>query len=250
MPRILIAEDNPLSLRFLLEAMAQLGIDADGVADGAAALTQANRQLYDLLLLDNRMPKISGPDVLKYLRASGVHTPAIATSAEVTPALRADLLAAGFAQVLEKPLSLATLENALRPYFARTSTQPMPPDIGNVPTTDITKFGPLLDDAAALPGVGGDKTILHALRQLLIDELAAIPGELARLGQSRDHEPWRERLHRLQASAGFCGACALAVACTKLRALIDASGDLTESSIEELRQTVAATLVALRGLSH
>ncbi|QBB70562.1 response regulator [Pseudolysobacter antarcticus] len=250
MSRILIADDNPLSLQFLLEAMTQLGIDADGADDGAAALTQANRQRYDLLLLDNRMPKLSGPDVLKHLRTIGISTPAIATSAEVTPALRADLLATGFAQVLEKPLSLATLENALRPYFAMTLIKPISPETSHIPTTDITKFGPLLDDAAALPGVGGDRIILHALRQLLVDELAAIPDEFARLDKSRDHAALRERLHRLQASAGFCGASVLAAACTKLRRLIDAPGNSTESHIEELRQTAAATLVALRDLSR
>lgn len=249
MSRILIADDNPLSLRFLLEAMAQLGIEADGVEDGAAALGRTSQQIYDLLLLDNRMPKLSGPEVLQHLRAAGITTPAIATSAEVTLSLRVDLLAAGFAQVLEKPLSLTTLENALRPYFAIASMPPAPPNIGNMPTADMTQFGRLLDDAAALPGVGGDKTILHALRKLLIDELAAIPDEFARLTQSRGDGALRERLHRLQASAGFCGASALAAACTKLRAFIDAPGDSAENSIEELRQTAAATLVALRGLS-
>ncbi len=250
MPRILIADDNPLSLRFLLEAMTQLGIEADGVEDGAAALEHATRQIHALLLLDNRMPKLSGPEVLKRLRAAGISTPAIATSAEVTPALRTDLLAAGFAQVLEKPLSLETLENALRPYFAITSTQPTRSDVGNIPTADITKFGPLLDDAAALPGVGGDATILHALRKLLIDELAAIPDEFARLSQSRDGDALRERLHRLQASAGFCGASALVAACIRLRTLIDTTGDVAQDSTVELRQIASATLVALRGLSR
>ncbi len=246
MSRILIADDSPLSLQFLLNAMAQLGIEADGVEDGAAALRRATQQIYDLLLLDNRMPKLSGPDVLKHARARGISTPAIATSAEVTPALRADLLAAGFAQVLEKPLSLATLENALRPYFSIASMHAVaPPYIDNTPTTDTTSFGPLLDDAAALPGVGGDSTILYALRTLLIDELAAIPEEFSRLSQSRDDDALRERLHRLQASAGFCGASALAAACTRLRTAIDRDNFTYENAFVQLVDMAAATTTAL-----
>lgn len=241
MPRILIADDNPLSLRFLLEALAQLGIAADGAGDGMDAVMQTAQQHYELLLLDYRMPKLNGPETLQRIRSANVTTPAIATSAEITPIQRAELLTCGFVQVLEKPLTLVALENAIRPYFPLLETY------ANAKEKNLTVVtADLLDDAAALPRIGGDSGILRVLRNLFVDELIMLPAEFERLRQSRDHNALHERLHRLQASAGICGASALASACSAMRNCIDIANVTMESSLDEVQRIAAATLAALR----
>ncbi|MFA7321652.1 MAG: response regulator, partial [Dokdonella sp.] len=60
MGKILVADDNPLSLDFFCEAIALAGHAAIAVADGSAALAAAREQHFDLLVLDARMPGLNG----------------------------------------------------------------------------------------------------------------------------------------------------------------------------------------------
>ncbi|MBO9663472.1 response regulator [Dokdonella sp.] len=205
MPRVLVADDNPLSLHFFAEALRTLGCVAEMATDGADALRRANASRFEVLLLDARMPGLDGAEVLARLRAgAGLsrRAVAIATTAAAEARIDADLLAAGFVDVLHKPLTVAELRAAL----ARHSIEPAPPDPA-----------PALDDARALAAAGGDATIVSALRGLLAAELDALPSEMAAIAAARDADALRQRLHKLDASAGFCGAPALGEASASLR---------------------------------
>lgn len=207
-PRVLVADDNPPSLRFLEAALHDVGCLPLAVADGVAACEAAAAATFDLLLLDARMPRLGGADALARIRGGGgpsCTAVAIATTAAPEAEVRAALLAAGFAEVLHKPLGLAQLRTAL---------------VRHLPTQGQADE---LDDARALAAAGGDRAIVDALRGLLAGELDALPAEIAALSARRDADGLRDRLHRLDASAGFCGMPALAVASAHLRAALAAS---------------------------
>jgi CheY-like chemotaxis protein len=208
MQRVLIADDDPVSLRFLAAAVSELGGDVVAVADGAAALTAAQAQPFDLMLLDRRMPGLGGAELLSALRAHGNVVPAIATSAEIDAPITAQLRHAGFVDIVEKPATLATLERVLGSYLQFSATPPA------IATAEAAT--PLLNDGAALSAIGGDASALHALRGLLAQELAEILSQSASIDPCTHAVAWRERLHRLRASCGFCGAPAMAQAAIRL----------------------------------
>ncbi len=217
MQAILIADDNPLSLRFLGDALSQEDRDCVCVADGAAAASAASDRHFDLLLFDARMPRMDGIEALHAIRAGDGESqasPALATSAGTDSRRRADLLDAGFLEVLPKPISVAALRAAVAKYLD-------PDHISVPPVTEssATQEG-LLDDATALAAVGGDRMILTALRELLIGELDTLPAEVADWSKHLDEHALRDRLHRLEASAGFCGTPDLRAAIAKLRAAL------------------------------
>ncbi|MET0225886.1 MAG: response regulator [Dokdonella sp.] len=208
--RVLIADDNPLTLRFFVEALALLGIDAIGVSDGRNAIERARESAFDLLLFDVRMPGIGGATALAQIRSQAgpcLDAVALATSADADAATHAALLAAGFVEVLAKPIGLETLREAL----AR-----------NLPAAIDFDRAPL-DDRQALSAAGGDASIVAALRSLFAAELDTLPTEIAAYAQRQDTNALRERLHRLDASAGFCGATALRRAASVLRAALEES---------------------------
>jgi HPt (histidine-containing phosphotransfer) domain-containing protein len=62
---------------------------------------------------------------------------------------------------------------------------------------------------------------MTALRDLFARELEALPAEIAAIAARRDKVAMRDRLHRLDASAGFCGAPAVVRAAAMLRQLLD-----------------------------
>ena len=68
--KVLLVDDSKF-LRIANErALSRAGYDVSTAADGEEALTLANDKLPDIILLDMLLPKISGPDVLKALKAN------------------------------------------------------------------------------------------------------------------------------------------------------------------------------------
>lgn len=199
-PRVLVVDDDPASCRFLGDGLQALGAQVTLCHSGQQALVRACTEVYDLLLLDCRMPDLDGPDILTALRsrtdAASAAAMAVASSAEGCAQLSPPLAAMGFNGVLSKPCALADLERIL----------------GLVPGWR----GPAaaLDDAAGLSS-SGDQHTLQALRQLLRDELEVLDAQLATLAGR--HTELVERLHRLRASCGFCGAPALSRAAAALQ---------------------------------
>lgn len=68
---ILIAEDNPTSLKLFLNLIQKLGLKADTAVNGAEAVAMSRRKAYNLILLDNIMPVKSGYEAAKEIRESG-----------------------------------------------------------------------------------------------------------------------------------------------------------------------------------
>jgi CheY-like chemotaxis protein/HPt (histidine-containing phosphotransfer) domain-containing protein len=222
-PRVLIVDDDPVSLRFLEAAVAQCDCIVTTAASGNAAL--AAHGDFDLLLIDRRLPDIDGVELLRALRERGIAAPAIATSAEIDTALAAQLRATGFVDLLEKPASVR--------------------HIIEIVVRHLSKAAPvLLDDVAALDSIGGDAHALHALRSLLARELEELERDLTHGDLARNTAKLGERLHRLRASCGFCGAPILAAAAARL------AGELrvdTMPPLDEFLRTCRETAQALRG---
>lgn len=59
------------------ELLMSAGYDVDAVKDGSAAWDALQQSSYDLLITDNNMPKMSGVDLLKKMRAGEVTIPVI-----------------------------------------------------------------------------------------------------------------------------------------------------------------------------
>ncbi len=233
MPRILVADDNPLSLHFFADALIALGQDCAEAANGAIALELSRANAFDLLLLDARMPELDGTDVLARIRMQAGPSQraiALATTADNDTAVHAQLLRAGFVEVLVKPIAIADLRDALARHL---------PNAASTGTTEATDD---LDDRQALAAAGGDAVIVNALRGLFAAELDALPAELAAL--QRQPDAVRERLHRLDASAGFCGAPAIVRAANELRAAL-ASPPWPQAAVDAFLAVCARTRARL-----
>lgn len=191
--RLLLLEDDPVSASFLAQALAPLGHGLDLAARVSEARDRATAGGHALWLFDRRLPDGDGGDLLRELRAAGLTTPALALSADDRDEVRAQLTAAGFDDVLAKPLAAG----ALRAAVARW----LPP--------------PRWDDAAATAAVGRAHAV-EALRRLFLDELPGQAAAVAAACREGDEPRARGHLHRLKASCGFVGAAALAQAVSVL----------------------------------
>jgi len=65
MARILLAEDDDQLRAFLQRGLRRAGYAVDALGDGAAALSMAEKNNYDLLLADIVMPELNGVDLAR-----------------------------------------------------------------------------------------------------------------------------------------------------------------------------------------
>ncbi|HEY2646308.1 MAG TPA: response regulator, partial [Candidatus Acidoferrales bacterium] len=68
--RLLVVEDNPAEQLSVKELLGEDDIDVTTVTTGAEALAEAERQLFDCMVLDLRLPDMTGFEVLERLRDS------------------------------------------------------------------------------------------------------------------------------------------------------------------------------------
>jgi len=193
----------------------------------AARMQQARENAFDLLLLDEHMPGLSGPEVLRHLHTASNSgsplCPALASSADLDTQRYTKLLAAGFIDVLVKPCAVEHLQGLLESC-----------GVG---------FNPL-DDAAAIQ-VAGSAQSRDALRRLLLREL----DELADSLDASFHEQpaqLHERLHRLRSAAGFCGTPSLAQAACKLREAMEHDVRAGRQALQRFRTAMNITRRALQ----
>jgi len=121
-PRVLLAEDNAVNRTVALKMLQKLGCRVDSVADGEEALRAAEKNAYDLVLMDCQMPRMDGYQATRALRRSEEgrkRTPVIALTAHAMRGDREECLRAGMDDYLAKPISTQDLAAVLERWAGR-----------------------------------------------------------------------------------------------------------------------------------
>lgn len=195
LPHLLLLEDDPPSRMFLHAALGALPARVNAVETLTQARAALAAQSYDLWLFDARLPDGDSATLLTERRASGDATPALVLTADPQPARRRELLEAGFAEVLVKPLSAPTLHATTRSMLTRRA-RPMTGD-------------GMWDEAHALSAAGGVARTRDALRELFLAELPGLRERILQALDAGDVDGAGASLHRLKGSCAFVGAGAL-----------------------------------------
>ena len=119
---ILIAEDNEANQELIKILLAKYGLTFDLATNGLEAYELYTKNHYDLILMDEQMPKLNGIEAVKriiaYEEANGVrHTPISALTANVIKGARERGLLSGFDAFLGKPIVLKELERIFFSYL-------------------------------------------------------------------------------------------------------------------------------------
>jgi two-component system OmpR family response regulator len=117
--RILVAEDDAILADGVTRTLRQSGYAVDWVKNGVEADTALDTDDFDLLILDIGLPKKSGLDVLRRLRARDSRVPVLILTALDGVNDRVRGLDAGADDYLAKPFELAELEARVRALTRR-----------------------------------------------------------------------------------------------------------------------------------
>ena len=115
--RILLAEDNISSRKVALQMLKRLGYKADTVANGIEALQALERQHYDIVLMDIKMPEMDGLEATGLIRQRWPDGPkVVAITAYALEGDRERFIEAGMDDYLSKPVQKKELEAILMKY--------------------------------------------------------------------------------------------------------------------------------------
>jgi PAS domain S-box-containing protein len=109
--RLLLVEDNAVNRELVCAMLGPFDMVIDTANDGVEGIEAAQRQAYDLILMDVQMPVMDGLTATRRLRAaeSGRRVPVVAMTANVLPEQVASCLAAGMDDHIGKPIDLHRL---------------------------------------------------------------------------------------------------------------------------------------------
>ena len=128
MSRVLVVEDDPAILRGLADNLRFDAHDVLTATDGEAGYRLARDKRPDVIVLDLMLPRMSGYEVCRKLRAEGVETPIIMLTARGEEADRILGLDLGADDYVTKPFSIGELLARIRALLRRSQPLKKQPD--------------------------------------------------------------------------------------------------------------------------
>jgi two-component system OmpR family response regulator len=176
--RILVAEDDATLADGVIRTLRQSGFAVDWVKNGQDADSALDADQFDLLILDIGLPKISGLEVLRRLRARDSHLPVLFLTGLDGVNHRVRGLDAGADDYLAKPFELAELVARVRALTRR----------GMAGSPTLLKHGALsYDQVGRVARLNGDALELSAREVSLLEVFLARAGRLVSKDQLVSH---------------------------------------------------------------
>ncbi len=229
--RVLLAEDNPTNQLVATQMLKKMNANVEVASDGVEALARLDTGKFNLGLIDIEMPRKSGLEVMREMRARGdekAATTLLALTAYVLPEHRERITKAGADGIIAKPLTdVAAFGNAILIYTGeRAAPAPPPPEIN--PDADIQ-----MDIYTGLKEIIGHESMQELLGKVKSDLQDVRDGVLAGVAAS-DVTPIRAQTHILISVAGAVGAVNLQHIAETLNATAK-TGDWAKITQESMR---------------
>jgi two-component system cell cycle response regulator DivK len=121
MAKILLVEDNEMNRDMLSRRLERKGFEVVMAVDGGQAVTMAESERPDLILMDMSLPVMDGWEATRRVKAAGTtgHIPVIALTAHAMAGDREKALGAGCDDYDTKPIEMARLLEKIDALLAR-----------------------------------------------------------------------------------------------------------------------------------
>ncbi|HXY70117.1 MAG TPA: response regulator, partial [Gemmatimonadales bacterium] len=192
---ILLAEDNQVNQEVAATMLRKRGHHVDVVGTGTAAVAQASKQHYDVVLMDIQMPEMDGLDATRALRAmpACADLPIVALTAHALAEERQNCLAVGMNAYVTKPFKAFELFAAAEGWGARSAPPPV----------DLAAFRREMAEAGASEAVNG-------IIESFLDSSATRTDAMARAVEAGNTDEVARLAHAFKSSAAQLGANRLA----------------------------------------
>ncbi|ALZ76086.1 ATP-binding protein [Rheinheimera sp. F8] len=219
-PLLLLAEDNPMNQKVLVEQIQTLGYRVEVADDGQIALDKWRQYRYPLLLTDLHMPNLSGYDLARAIRKEAaqyddediVFTRIVAITANALKGEAQKCLSVGMDDYLTKPVELAKLHAVLQrwlPLVAPEAPEPQPAIVQNMPAVpEAAEVSPICFTTIA-NFLGPDPAKHQQYLNYFVSHAADLLMQLKDARQLQQADVCRSLAHQLKSMAKSVGALAL-----------------------------------------
>jgi signal transduction histidine kinase/ActR/RegA family two-component response regulator/HPt (histidine-containing phosphotransfer) domain-containing protein len=115
--KILVVDDNEINLNVASGILEFFSITADTAASGKEAIEMIQRNQYDIVFMDHRMPEMSGVETTGIIRKMGIDVPIVALTASAAIGAKDMMLEAGMNDYLWKPIEKTELVRVLQRWI-------------------------------------------------------------------------------------------------------------------------------------
>jgi CheY-like chemotaxis protein/HPt (histidine-containing phosphotransfer) domain-containing protein len=220
---ILVAEDNDINQKVILQQLTLLGQTANIANNGREALVLWQTGDYGILITDLHMPGMDGYELTTAIRraeAGKVRMPIIAFTANALKGAVEHCLAIGMDDYLSKPVQLVNLQSMLEKWLPIATSGPIRIDTASTETAPHAP--PTEDDAAAVNVnvlralIGDDEAMIREFLHDFRISAAKIAVDLRPACAAGKAATACTLAHKLKSSARSVGALALGELCAEL----------------------------------
>lgn len=231
---ILLAEDNVTNQLVATQMLETLGAEVDIASDGAIALERLKERVYDVLLIDIEMPRVSGLDVIRAIRADPgplADAPVIALTAYAMQEHREKITKVGADGLIAKPItSIRQFGLDILALMDGRRTRSAAP-AASAALIERTIYDSLAESI-------GPEVMGELLARMELD-LEAVRADIDSAAEHGDLDRMRAASHILVSVAGSVGAVRLQRHAEKLNRLaheqdVDAAAALAAEAMPEL----------------
>ena len=118
--KVLIVDDNALNLKVASKLLEKYNLNIETVDNGFSCIEKIKaEEKFDLILMDDMMPKMSGVETLAELKKiNGFCIPVIALTANAISGMREKYIRSGFNDYLAKPINKNELDDIIKNYLS------------------------------------------------------------------------------------------------------------------------------------
>ena len=139
--KLLIVDDNEMNIKVAMTLLKKYHFDIDYCNSGLACLAKIrDNQKFDIILLDDMMPRMSGKETLAKLKEEkGFNTPVIALTANALTGMKEEYLNAGFNDYLSKPIEKPELERVIKEFIMKDTKENINSETSKATTSILEK---------------------------------------------------------------------------------------------------------------
>ena len=205
--KILVVDDTKFNLIVATGLLKNTDAKIDTASGGLEAVSMAEKNHYDLILMDQRMPGVDGTEALKRIREFDEKTPVICLTADAVSGAKARYLAQGFTDYLSKPIDSFELEKMLLRYIPEDKI------IKNKKAPDIPDS---IDFETGLMYSQGDEDLYVTLLKEFVLGYDEKVKSLKEFYEANDYENYGIVIHALKSSSKTIGASGFSSVCAEL----------------------------------
>lgn len=118
--KVLVVDDNKLNLKVATRLLTPYNLEIVTSESGFDAIELLKNNKYDIILMDDMMPKMSGTETLKEIQKNELYDgPVVALTANALTGMKEKYIELGFTDYLAKPIEKSELNRILKTYLTK-----------------------------------------------------------------------------------------------------------------------------------